>query len=233
MENHLRTLRNAAGAVLLALAAAGPAAAQPAYLVQDFDTGTTARAIDPRQLTVFGDQIAMAAEDPAHGTEPWLSDGSAAGTRRLADLLPGPLSSFPLHFVELGDRLLFTADENSYYRIYSHSAQAGTLLLARIEAYPVAAAKLGSRVYYHYDHPLTRRRQIYESDGTLAGTRRLLELCPQAPVCFNDPQPVFSFDGAMYFAFDGTLFRANPLPAPRLSSSPPPAIMSRSTPTAS
>jgi ELWxxDGT repeat protein len=41
----------------------------------------------------YGDQIVFLAKDAAHGVEPWISDGTVAGTRLLADLAPGAASS--------------------------------------------------------------------------------------------------------------------------------------------
>ncbi|MCB9378751.1 MAG: hypothetical protein H6511_08285 [Holophagales bacterium] len=48
--------------------------------------------------------------DPAHGEEPWISDGTPLGTHLLADLDPGTDPSSPGGFVRFGDKVLF----NSY-----------------------------------------------------------------------------------------------------------------------
>ena len=47
--------------------------------------------------------------DPTHGREAWVTDGTAAGTRMLADIQPGTLSTNPRSFVTIGDVLFFTA----------------------------------------------------------------------------------------------------------------------------
>ncbi len=61
--------------------------------------------------------LLFAAADEAHGEEPWVTDGTEAGTHRVADLSPGPESSHPgegglahTGFVEAGDRVFFAAD---------------------------------------------------------------------------------------------------------------------------
>lgn len=41
--------------------------------------------------------------------EPWVTDGTVAGTRRIADLLPGYTSSSPSGFAAFGSRVLFRA----------------------------------------------------------------------------------------------------------------------------
>jgi ELWxxDGT repeat protein len=52
--------------------------------------------------------------DPIHGAEPWISDGTNAGTRIVADLEPGSASSSPRYFTDLGDRCAFLADTGQF-----------------------------------------------------------------------------------------------------------------------
>ncbi len=47
------------------------------------------------------------AGDGQTGVEPWITDGTTAGTRRLADLVPGPGSSLPHGFAATGSRFVF------------------------------------------------------------------------------------------------------------------------------
>ena len=58
---------------------------------------------------MFAGTIWFAATDLEHGRELWRTDGTAAGTRLAADILPGPLSSDPLDIVATDDFLFFTA----------------------------------------------------------------------------------------------------------------------------
>ncbi len=44
------------------------------------------------------------AKDASHGFEPWVTDGTAAGTRLLRDLAPGPDSTNPTAFMKTGKR---------------------------------------------------------------------------------------------------------------------------------
>jgi ELWxxDGT repeat protein len=46
--------------------------------------------------------------------EPWLTDGTAAGTRRLVDLWPGGNGSAPKQLKRLGNRIYFIADHPQY-----------------------------------------------------------------------------------------------------------------------
>lgn len=45
--------------------------------------------------TAVGDGLLFRGSDNDHGVEPWISDGTAAGTHLLADLAPGTADSFP------------------------------------------------------------------------------------------------------------------------------------------
>ena len=54
-------------------------------------------------------QAAFVAYEPASGSELWASDGTASGTRLVADILPGPLSSNPSKLKVSGNFLYFVA----------------------------------------------------------------------------------------------------------------------------
>ena len=51
--------------------------------------------------------MAYEGSDGVHGAEPWLSDGTAAGTRMAADVTPGPDSTWPKGFTLWGGRVYF------------------------------------------------------------------------------------------------------------------------------
>ncbi|TDT15128.1 ELWxxDGT repeat protein [Ilumatobacter fluminis] len=67
-------------------------------------SGQVGRWTTTRYGLVFGGRT------PEHGDEPYVSDGTRAGTRRLADLAAGASSSNPSDFVEYGDFVFFLAD---------------------------------------------------------------------------------------------------------------------------
>lgn len=50
--------------------------------------------------------------DAESGVEPWVTDGTREGTRRLADLRPGPASSHPSGFARVGSRIFFFAGDD-------------------------------------------------------------------------------------------------------------------------
>jgi ELWxxDGT repeat protein len=82
--------------------------------------GTTASEIEirpgsagsePRGFTRVGDLVYFVADDGTHGREPWVSDGTEAGTHLLADVRPGADPSTPRDLVDWMGRLVFAADD--------------------------------------------------------------------------------------------------------------------------
>lgn len=69
------------------------------------------QASDAGELLALGGQLLFAATDSVVGREPWISDGTPAGTRRLADIAEGAPGSTPLAFTAAGSRAVFTADD--------------------------------------------------------------------------------------------------------------------------
>lgn len=59
---------------------------------------------DDFRPVAVGERLLFSATDADHGIEPWITDGTAAGTHRLADLCPGPCSTYPsaFHSTSLG-----------------------------------------------------------------------------------------------------------------------------------
>jgi ELWxxDGT repeat protein len=51
-----------------------------------------------------------------HGRELWQTDGTAAGTRLVQDVLAGPASSEPASFAAAGDTLFFAANDGVHGR---------------------------------------------------------------------------------------------------------------------
>ena len=184
----------------------------------------------PRNLIEFNDRLYFSANDGENGTELFVSDGTMAGTRLLADIAPGSSnygysnnrSSNPSNFIEFNDRLYFSADdgENGSELFVSDGTAAGTQLLADIAP--------GSNYYGFYDNPGSNPRyfiefndrlyfaandgesgrELFVSDGTAEGTQLLIDLNPgvydsyRGPSRPQDSYPsnFIEFNDRLYFA---------------------------------
>jgi ELWxxDGT repeat protein len=78
-------------------------------------TGTTQVAAlnVPSDLTGVNDRLFFTDTDSAHGRELWTSDGTAAGTHLVKDLLPGPSGSGPDSLIGFNNKLYFSAKDSA------------------------------------------------------------------------------------------------------------------------
>ncbi|HYO67541.1 MAG TPA: ELWxxDGT repeat protein [Archangium sp.] len=113
----------------------------------------------PGRLTAAGGTVYFAADDGVHGTEPWKSDGTAAGTVLLRDVLPGSENSGAgiLPFVPVGNQgaVAFTASDGvSGQELWtSDGTPEGTRRFADVYPGPASASPLqltvsGSRLFF-------------------------------------------------------------------------------------
>ncbi len=162
---------------------------QGTRMVLDLDPGG---ASGPVLLTAAPGGVFFGARTPGKGIEPYFSDGSAAGTVALGDLLPGPGSSLPdsqdaaERPAVSGARVFFAASGGSAgsgtHLAVSDGTPAGTrrILPAGTSA-PIAPRDLtalgdGSVVFTAVT-PETGR-ELWFSDGTDAGTFRVADIRP-------------------------------------------------------
>jgi ELWxxDGT repeat protein len=82
------------------------------------DINDTAGGIFPNNfyspdLTVINNRLFFNGNDGIHGFEPWISDGTTAGTRMVQDINPGSASSYPASFTAFNGEVYFTADDGT------------------------------------------------------------------------------------------------------------------------
>ncbi len=167
----------------------------------------------------LGDRLLFSATDATHGSEPWITDGTTAGTLPL-DLTPGPASSL-CSFVG-------SSPGGNYAVLWRTEAQtgaepwvtdgtvAGTRLLQDLEPGPGSSqvdswSGLGSAfTQERFVAPvLTSARgwELWTSDGTPQGSRHLAEIAPGP--ANGLPQyswfPMFAGHRVVFFGGPGSL----------------------------
>jgi ELWxxDGT repeat protein len=119
---------------------------------------------DPNSLTSTGQLLFFVADDGAHGSELWQSDGTAAGTTLAKDLFPGPVGGNPSGLTAAGGRVYFSADdgEHGFELWQSDGTDAGTHMVADLfpgadSSYPDHLAVVGNRLLFTADDGATGR----------------------------------------------------------------------------
>lgn len=126
----------------------------------------------PGDFAAFGDNIVFAADDGS-GDEPWFSDGTPAGTYRLADTVPGPADGDPRDFTVVGDLLYFIVDDDQLWQ--SDGTPGGTSVVSPTDGVTTAGtindiATAGGKLFVTDDDDDER---LWVIDGA---TTTLLEL---------------------------------------------------------
>jgi ELWxxDGT repeat protein len=71
--------------------------------------------IDPQQLTVFNGSLFFTADDGAHGTQLWKTDGTTAGTAMVTDV-GGVNGLNPADFTIVGGTMFFVANGSELWK---------------------------------------------------------------------------------------------------------------------
>jgi ELWxxDGT repeat protein len=157
------------------------------------------------------------ADDGVHGREPWVTDGTAAGTRLLADVFPGPATSVGVGSAAVGALRYFVANDGFHgHELWkTDGTPEGTSLVMDINpgaasAFGVSCFAGGFRDVFFLASDGQSGEEMWRSDGTAKGTFRVADLA--AGPASSSPSNIFrSFErcrrsGArIYFvADDGT-----------------------------
>jgi ELWxxDGT repeat protein len=138
----------------------------------------------------FGDRMMFTGQDGASGREPWITDGTVAGTHAL-DLTPGPAdSTFSfIGSIAHGQRALLMRDTpaTGLEPWSTDGTVAGTQMIADLEPGPAGSSidsfdwitsMVGQRRLVAGVHTQARGWELWLTDGTPAGSRFLNEIRP-------------------------------------------------------
>lgn len=161
--------------------------------------------LPPYSFTRAGQLVFFGSFDAVTSTELWATDGTAQGTRRVADLVPGPTGSYPTNLMAVGSQLFFLTSDGVNQMLWrSDGSGAGTTKLGTFrnvvdpdnQFWRVA---LGNQLYFAADDG-THGRELWTSDGTAAGTRLAADINPGAGS--SAPAGIASVGDTLFFAAD-------------------------------
>ena len=161
-------------------------------------------------------RLFMTISSEGFGTEPWISDGTDAGSFLLRDIRTGAASSLTDElFVTLPDPtgstqdsgLIFAADDGiSGTQLWrSEGTSVGTEALAIINPFGSSKIRPGVELgehYYFAGDDGSIGLELWRTDGTTSGTEPYADINPTGG-SISDSSPEFVvFDGRMFFAAD-------------------------------
>jgi len=151
------------------------AADTPPRLVRDLFPAPASLLGYASQLTSVGQAAFFVGGDAAHGTELWRTDGTAAGTTLVRELVPGAGSLGIANLTAMGSQLFFSASTASSDDLWvSDGTAAGTRLVVPSEAlrprYIEELVVVGDTLFFSAGNAAFER-ELWRTDGTAAGTQ--------------------------------------------------------------
>lgn len=139
--------------------------------------------------------------DAAGGVELWRTDGTAAGTYRVTDLVPGSGSSSPTKMTQMGECIYFFADSSENGRgLCKFDPSSGVTTFVK-GVLPVITddgmIAINGRLYFSSSDFDAAGSEPYVSDGTAAGTHILLDIVPGPG--HSRPSDFVAFNGGAVF----------------------------------
>jgi ELWxxDGT repeat protein len=152
------------------------------------------------QAVSFGGRTYFPATSTAGGTELWSTDGTPEGTVVFADLAPGAAGSNARALTVSGQYLYFRTTQTPDFLTVlwrTDGTPQGLLRLHEMQSYvPAVAASLNGKLLFADAPPGGAADQLWESDGTVAGTRMVADT---SPIDRSNLGDFAVMGGALYF----------------------------------
>lgn len=138
----------------------------------------TVKYVDTGGLAVFQGKLFFSGDNPANGSELWVTDATAGGTTLIKDINPGPTHSNPEDFVLFNNMIFFVADNGTAGRELwtSDGTPGGTQLFKDINPGAASAFTDFANFYelngflYFVATDGTNGEELWRTNGTAAGT---------------------------------------------------------------
>lgn len=160
------------------------------------------------RLTYCNGRLYFGANESPFGEEPWISDGTVAGTSRLRDIAIGSEGSYPRGFTPLNTLVFFTASSRSHGReLWVHDGTRGTTYLVKdicpgTEGSAPTGLTVSNHILYFSANDGVTGRELWRSDGTAAGTYLVKNISTvvSGTETGSFPEYLTDLDGVLYFA---------------------------------
>ncbi len=156
---------------------------------------------NPTEMLVAGGLLYFSARDDASGVEPWISDGTAPGTKMLRDISASG-NSYPEEFMELGNKVLFTAKNGSTRELWTTrgTTSSTVALTGAIDARTLTKMST-SRVLFAAEDSAVGD-ELWSTNGRAAGTGLLIDVVPGLPTDSSDPESFHQLGSTLLFDCD-------------------------------
>jgi ELWxxDGT repeat protein len=144
-------------------------------LLKDIYPGSTSSV--PNAFSVIGNKLYFSAESSHDNSEPWVSDGTTAGTFLLKNLYPGG-SSDPRNFSAINNKVVFGAvAPTAGYELYVTKGTASSTKLLKdifkvpntLSSYPAMLTTFNNRAYF-FASTGDNSNKLYKTNGKAPGT---------------------------------------------------------------
>lgn len=169
----------------------------------------------PTRVTVFGDRVVFSGVDPDHGAEPWISDGSVAGTQLISDIAHIAAGD-PANLADIHGTLLFSSHDPAVgiEPFRTRGTAATTALIADINpgvasSVPAQFSPLGEEAIFHVAASTQGPANIFVTTGGLSNA--LVSSCPAADMVYPFELNGFGFvSSSQIWRTNGPLSNALP-----------------------
>ena len=159
----------------------------------------------PIDLIEINGTLFFTADTPESGRELWKSDGTAAGTVRVADINVGSGGSSPRYLTNVGGTLFFRATDGIHGDELwkSDGTAAGTVTVKDIipgqeGSNPTALINVASTLFFRTNFGINN--ELWKSDGTGAGTVLVKDI--NLGGNSSNPYPLASVGSTLFFSAD-------------------------------